>query len=132
MSDKNKDTIRKANELLAAGNCDAFVKLCSENVKWTLLADKPNILKGREELRKFMTPKAEESLDLPDFTVDNLIGEGDVVISNGEMTMKEKDGTNGKYRYCDIYTFKNGEIAEFLTHMNKTEAKKGQENSATA
>jgi uncharacterized protein len=132
MSEKNKETIRKANALLAEGKNDEFALICAEDVKWTLLADTPKILNGREEIRAFMTPKEGQPLELPDFTTDILIAEGDNVVCCGDMSMKGEDGKMGQYRFCDIYTFKDGKIAEFLTHVNTSEAEKGKESSATA
>jgi len=132
MLERNKETIIKANALLAEGKVDEFTLLCAENVKWTLLADETKVMNGREEIRAFMTPKAAEGADLPAFTVDKIIGENDSVVCLGEMTMKEKDGAAQGYTFCDIYTFKNEVIAEFLTLMTKSQAGTGKESSATA
>lgn len=132
MLERNKETIRKANALLTEGKSDEFALLCAEDIKWTLLADTPLVLNGREALLKFMTSKEEENGDVPSFTIDKIIGENDSVVCLGQMTMKEKDGAEQEYTFCDIYTFKNEEIAEFVTLMSKSQAETGKKDSAAA
>lgn len=132
MSDKNKDIVKHANWLLTDGMYDEFTLLFAEDIEWTLFADSPTTINGREAMRTFMASTSPEGSELPKFTVHNMIAEGDVVISNGEMTMPGKDGVTVPYAYCDIYHFHNGKIAKLLTFMNKTQAETPKENSAAA
>ena len=132
MSDKNIQIVKEANALLQDGKNEGFLLLCAEDVEWTLLAETPTTMKGHEAIRKFMASTSPETSETPKFTVKNMIGEGDVVISNGEMTMKGKDGGAVPYAYCDVYRFKDGKIATLLTFMNKTQAETKKESSATA
>ena len=64
-----------------------------------------------------------DELEPPKFTVDNIIAEGDFVTAYGNMTMKEKDGNNEPYAYCDIYRFRDGKIVELNSFVIETEAK---------
>lgn len=130
MSDKNKEIVEKANELLAEGKSEEFLLLCTEDVEWTLLADTPSTMKGREAIGAFMA--SSQASSPPNFTVDTLIGEGEFVVTNGEMTMKGKEGEDVPYAYCDIYTFRDGKIAELRTFINKTQAETKLESSAAA
>ena len=54
MSETNKEIVEKANALLAEGKTEEFLQLCAEDVEWTLLAETPSKMKGREAIRKFM------------------------------------------------------------------------------
>lgn len=132
MLERNKETIKKANALIAEGKSDEFALLCAEDIKWTLLADTPMVMNGREALLKFMTSKEEENADVPAFTVDKIIGENDSVVCLGQMTMKEKDGSAQQYTFCDVYSFKNDEIAELVTLLSKSQADTETEISASA
>jgi len=132
MSDKNREIVKQANALLTDGKNEEFILLCAEDVEWTLLADSPTTMKGREAMRAFMASSTPEGSEPPKFTVNNMIAEGEVVVSNGEMTMKSKDGGSVPYAYCDIYRFRDGKIAKLLTFMNKTQAETKKESSATA
>lgn len=131
MSDQNKEIVKQANTLLMGGKTEEFTLLCAEDVEWTLLGDSPMKINGRDGIIRFMASTAPADSEAPKFTVKNMIGEGDIVMSDGEMSMKGKDGTLVPYAYCDIYTFKDGKIAKFLTFMNKTEAEE-KESSAKA
>jgi len=88
MSDTNKQIIEKANAVLAKGNTDEFLSLCAEDVEWTIFADSPSTMKGQQAIREFM--KSSPGSEAPDFTVDNLIADGDFVVSHGKMTMQDK------------------------------------------
>ena len=62
-----------------------------------------------------------KDMEPPKFTVDKIIAEGDSVVSCGDMTMKDKEGKNQQYSYCDIYSFENDKIAELTSFVIKTE-----------
>ncbi|MEP7074724.1 MAG: nuclear transport factor 2 family protein [Acidobacteriota bacterium] len=132
MSDKNIEIVKQANALLTDGKNEEFILLCAEDIEWTLLSDSPTTMKGREAISAFMASTSPEGSEPPKFTVKNMIAEGEVVMSNGEMNMKSKEGETVPYAYCDIYRFQNGKIAELLTFMNKTQAETKKESSATA
>ncbi|MFT3745303.1 MAG: nuclear transport factor 2 family protein [Pyrinomonadaceae bacterium] len=130
---QNKQIIEKANDLVADGNYQQFVNLCAEDVKWTILSQgEPMTLDGRDAIVDFMGPKSNKPSDPPAFTITKIIADDDGVASCGEMTMKEKDGSTSYHSFCDIYTFKDGQITDLITHMNRTDAQRGKENSASA
>ncbi len=130
MSDKNKEIVKKANALLAEGKSEEFLLLCAEDVEWTLLAEIASTMMGREAIRKFMA--SSQGSEPPKFTVDKVIAEGEFVVANGDMTMKDKDGKTVPYAYCDIYSFSDGKIAKLRTFVNTTQAETDKESSATA
>ena len=130
MSETNKEIVEKANALLAEGKCEEFLFVCTEDVEWTLLADTPSIMKGREAIGEFMA--SSQGSEPPNFTVDKVIAEGEFVVANGDMAMKSKEGETVPYAYCDMYTFTNGKIAELRTFINKTQAETTKESSAVA
>lgn len=130
MSETNKEIVEKANALLADSKTEEFLLLCADDVEWTLLAETPSIMKGRDAIREFMS--SSQGSEPPNFTVDNVIAEGEFVVANGDMTMKSKDGETVPYAYCDMYTFSEGKIAELRTFINKTQAETTKESTAAA
>ena len=130
MSETNKEIVEKANALLAEGKTEEFLLLCADDVEWTLLAETPSTMKGREAIGEFMA--SSQDSEPPKFTVNNTIAEGEIVMSDGDMTMKSRDGEIVPYAYCDIYRFQDGKIAKLLTFMNKTQAGTKKESSAAA
>jgi uncharacterized protein (TIGR02246 family) len=122
MSEKNRETVRKVNAAFLEGNFEGFLDFCAEDVEWTIVGDRS--VKGREAIRQWMKSMAEEHKEPPKFTVaDPIIAEGDFAVARGDMTMKDKDGKQGQYSYCDIYRFRDDKISELNSFVVKIEAK---------
>ena len=119
MSQKNKDTVKKVNDSFLEGNFEGFLNYCTDDVQWTIVGDVSN--RGKETIRQWMNSMGDQ--EPPKFTViDPVIADGDFVAARGDMTMKDKDGNEGQYSYCDIYRFSGDKIAELTSFVVKTEA----------
>jgi ketosteroid isomerase-like protein len=118
MSAKNKEIVEKINASFAEGGVEGFLSFCADDVEWTMVGDKS--VKGKDAIRKWM---ASMDVEPPKFTVDNIIAEGDFVTAYGDMTMKDKDGKDASYSYCDIYRFRGDKIVALSSFVIKTEAK---------
>jgi len=122
MSEKNKDTVRKVSDALLAGDYEAFLDFCADDVQWTIAGEKT--VKGKETTRQWMSEMAKENPEPPKFTVaDPIIAEGDFVVARGDMSMKDKEGKEGQYAYCDVYRFSGDKIVELNSYVVKTEPK---------
>jgi uncharacterized protein len=115
MSARNKEIVQKVNAAFAANNVEGFLAFCADDVTWTMVGDRT--VKGKDEIRKWMASVG--GYEAPQFTVDNVIAEGDVVIAHGDMTMKE-DGKVVPYSYCDLYRFRGDKIADLRAFVIKT------------
>lgn len=120
MSSRNKEVVDQVNAAFAQNNVEAFLSCCTEDVAWTMVGDKH--VKGKDAIRQWM---ASMNADAPQFTVSNVIAEGDFVTAYGDMNMKEKDGSKAPYSYCDIYRFRGDKIAELSSFVIKTQATSG-------
>lgn len=121
MSDRNKEIVEKVNASFLEGNFEGFLDFCADDVQWTMIGEKT--VKGKENIRQWMTSMNEENPEPPKFTVaDPIIADGDFVVGRGDMTMKDKDGKSGSYSYCDVYRFRNDKIIELNSYVVKTEA----------
>lgn len=122
MSEKNKEIVKRVNESFLEGNFTGFLEFCAEDVTWTFIGERT--IKGRENIRQWMASMAAENPEPPSFNViDPVIAEGDFVVARGNMTMKDKEGKQGYYSYCDIYRFQNDKIIELNSFVIKTEPK---------
>ena len=128
MSQENKSIVEKVNTAFAENNPETFLSFCDNNVSWTMHGEKS--VEGKDAIREWMTEM--EGMEPPKFTVATLIAEGDTVVASGDMTMKDKDGKNAPYAYCDIYRFAGGKIAELNSFGVKTEPKAEGGRKATA
>jgi uncharacterized protein (TIGR02246 family) len=109
----NKEIVEKVNTAFAENSVEGFLSFCADDVEWTMVGDRR--VKGKDAIRNWMGSMPPEP---PQFTVQNVVAEGDFVVAYGDMTMKE-EGKVTPYSYCDVYRFQGGRIAELRSYVVK-------------
>ena len=117
MLNEHKIVVEKINAACVEGDTEAFLSYFSDDVTWEIIGDEN--LVGKEAIRQFMRPMA---TDLPKFTVDTIIAEGDYAVCHGHMQMKGDDGLPHPNAYCDIYQFNNDKVSRMTTFVKQTSA----------
>lgn len=107
MSKTHKEILTKANEAIARGDFEGFLLHCTDETVWNFLGEKT--LKGKEAVRRWM---AETYKEPPRFKVRQLIAEGEYLAALGEITLKNENGKDTDFSYCDVWRFENGRMAE--------------------
>lgn len=115
LTDKNKATLEKANAAITKGDKEGFLMYCTEDTEWIFIGDQT--LKGKEAVRQYM---AVAYLEPPKFNVAHLIAEGDFVTALGNITMKDEEGKENHYAYCDVWRFRDGKMAELQAFVIKS------------
>jgi uncharacterized protein len=115
MSGDNKAILEKANAAIMQGDNEGFLAFCTDDTVWTFVGSK--ILQGKEAVRQWMTTAYMEP---PKFNVESVIAEGDFVTAIGNITMKEDDGREAQYSYCDVWRFRDGKMAELRAFVIKS------------
>jgi uncharacterized protein len=128
MSATNKEIIETVNASFGENNIEGFLKYCADDVVWRMVGEKT--VNGPDGIREFV--KSMGDMEPPQFTVSDLVAEGDIVVCRGEMTMKDKDGKAQPYSFCDIYKFRGNQIAELSSYVIKTDAEPQTDRSASA
>ena len=116
MSEKNKAILEKANAHVAVGDYEGFLAFCDDDTRWTFVGEQT--LKGKEAVRQYM---ATTYIEPPKFKIDTLIAEGDFVTALGEITLKDEDGKETDYSYCDVWRFRDGQMVELKAFVIKIE-----------
>lgn len=116
MSASNKAIIDKANEAFRKNDVEALLALCTEDFTWTMVGSPPAV--GKAAVREWM---AKAPPEMPQFTIDTVIADGDYVTCIGDMTMPEK-GEKVPYAYCDVWRLQGGKIAELKAFVIKTKS----------
>jgi ketosteroid isomerase-like protein len=116
MSEKNKATLTKANAAITEGDHEGFLAYCTEDTEWIFVGERT--LKGKEAVREWM---ATAYLEPPKFMVERLIAEGDFVTALGEITMKDEEGKEARYSYCDVWRFRGDQMCEVRAFVIKAE-----------
>lgn len=112
MSEKHKQILLAGNAAIAAGNNEGFLDFCSEDTDWEFMGEQR--LRGKAAVRDWM---AKTYLEPPEVSVENLIAEGDFLIAQGEVSMKDKDGKSTRYSYCDMWRFRGDEIVSLKAYV---------------
>jgi ketosteroid isomerase-like protein len=55
----------------------------------------------------------------PTINVDQVVAEGDVACATGSFKMKDKEGREAPYEFCDVYRFEGDRIAELKAYVIK-------------
>ena len=127
MSQENKQIVEQINKAFTEGNTEGFLEHCADDVVWVMEGDVTT--RGVTAIRQFMSQM--EGYTPPKFSVDKMIADGDSVACYGEMTMDEPAGCEGRYSYCDAYTFSNGKVTELRSFVVKHKTV-GDKNDAAA
>jgi ketosteroid isomerase-like protein len=114
MSSKNRAIIDRANAAFEHNDVEGLLALCTDNFTWTMVGSPPAV--GKAAVREWM---AKAPPEMPQFTVDTVISEGDYVTCIGEMTMPEK-GEVVPYSYCDVWRLEGDRIAELKAFVIET------------
>ena len=108
----NKKTLELANAAVTRGDHEAFLSYCTEDTKWDFVGEQ--VLEGKESVRRYM---AETYIEPPQFKVERLIAEGDMLAAIGKISLKDKHGKMASYSYCDVWNFRDGKMHELSAYV---------------
>lgn len=103
----NKEILEKANAEISRGNYEEFLTFCTEDTTWIFVGEQT--LHGKEEVRQYMEATYVEP---PKFTGERFIEEGDSLAVIGKISLKNKEGEEMEYSYCDVWRFRDGKLAD--------------------
>lgn len=115
MPESNKAVLEQANAAVRAGDNQGFLAFCTEDIVWSTVGGET--LRGKEAVRAWM---AEEYVQPPEFTVNTLIAEGDMVVALGEITSYDEGGRAVPNAYCDVWRLRDGKLAELNAYVVPT------------
>lgn len=114
MVENNKAVLVEANAAVTRGDYEGFLSFCSDDTLWKFVGD--TTLRGKEAVRRWMATAYKEP---PKLTVSHLIAEGDFVTALGDVTMRDEDGKEAQYAYCDVWRFREGKMVELRAFVIK-------------
>jgi len=117
MATNRKEIVQRINDAFAENNLEKVLSFCADDVTWTMVGD--STVRGKDSVRKWM---AAMDPPQPQFTIQQTVAEGDVVITRGDMTMPDKkNGASIPYTFCDIYRFAGDKVAELTAFVIRTD-----------
>lgn len=112
MSQSNKATLERANDAVSKGDHEGFLAFCTEDTRWTFVGERT--LEGKVAVREYM---AETYREPPQFDVERMIAEHDIVAAMGKITLKDETGKATRYSYCDVWRLEHGKLAELHAYV---------------
>lgn len=112
MNLKNKEILQEANKAILAGDYEQYLSFCAEDTVWIFIGDQK--LTGKSEVRKYMEKTYTEP---PQFNVEHLVAEGELVIATGKISIKNEHGKMSTAQYCDVWKFKDGKMSELKAYV---------------
>lgn len=102
----SKTILEQANAAITRGDHEGFLAFCTDDTEWTFVGDRT--LSGKAAVRAWMASVYREP---PDFRIDRMIADGDMLAAIGEITMRDDDGTATTHAYCDVWRLRDGKLA---------------------
>ena len=123
MPENRKEIVQQINQGFAENNLEKVLSFCVDDLTWTMVGD--TTVKGKDAIRKWMASMDPQP---PQFTIQQIVAEGDLVVTRGDMLMQQKkNGPSIPYTFCDIYRFKGDKVAELTAFVIRTD-KSGAED----
>ncbi|HEY6189949.1 MAG TPA: nuclear transport factor 2 family protein [Pyrinomonadaceae bacterium] len=126
MSEQNKQLVTQAYERFKSGDIRALLGLLSDDVAWQL-PETENVpfsgkRSGREQVAQFFQSLG-ESQDVLQFEPQELIADGDKVVSLGQYKWRVK-ATGREYGgdWAHVFTVRDGKITGFHEYMDTASA----------
>ena len=113
MSARHKAIVEAVNEAMRRMDIEGFLAYCADDFVWTIVGDAP--IRGKDALRTMMADGPSEA---PAFTVHTMVADGDVVVAQGEMTMREGRG-DVPYAFCDVWRFRDDMLVALDAYVVK-------------
>lgn len=111
-TENNRQTALTVNELFAKGNPEELYPYFTDDIRWEMVGDMTAV--GKQEFKQVMESQPFESGTIETYSH---LADGDRVAIEGYTECKRKDGSVFKAHFTDIYTFRDGKIAEIKSYI---------------
>jgi len=112
---ENKRTVEKYMDGFRKSNHQQILSCLTDHIKWEM----PGAfhLIGKEAFDNEI--ENDTFVGSPTITITRMIKENDVVIAEGAVRVKRKDGGLLNGVCCDVFAMKNGKIKQLTTHLTE-------------
>ena len=112
-----KEIVQRINEAFAENNLEKVLSFCTDDFTWTMVGD--TTVKGKDSIRRWMSSMNPQP---PQFTIQQTVAEGELVITRGDMVMQErKHSPSIPYSFCDIYRFQGDKVVDLTAFVIRTD-----------
>ncbi|WP_276481540.1 nuclear transport factor 2 family protein [Paraflavitalea pollutisoli] len=119
MNTDNKSILQTANAAITRGDHETFLSYCTNDTEWTFVGEQT--LRGKQAVRQYM---AKAYVEPPQFMVEYLVAEGELLTAIGKISMKNGEGKMITYDYCDVWQFRDGKMASLKAFVIESTVEK--------
>ncbi|WP_430786461.1 nuclear transport factor 2 family protein [Virgibacillus flavescens] len=108
--------IRKFNEAFTTADVDFILESVTDDIRWEMMGEP--VINGKAEVKKEL--EMIKDANKPELTITKTITHGRTAAIEGTMKMKDKNGVEKTYAFCDTYVlnkFKDGKIKELNSYL---------------
>ena len=109
----NKETVQEVAKAILFNEMEIALGFMTDEVSMSWPGFNTPALQGKDAIREFFKTVP----PMRAFGESNFIAEGDLVAGTGAVISIEKDGSEKKSYYCDLYTLEKGKIKSIQTYM---------------
>lgn len=110
---ENKKTVMQYIDGFNAGDHEKILSCLTDDVYWEMPGQFQ--LAGKEAFDKEIENDAFQGL--PDITIIRLVEQDNIVVAEGEVKSKLKDGEAFEAVFCDVFHMQNGKIKQLSTYL---------------
>jgi ketosteroid isomerase-like protein len=117
----NKQTIERYMEGFRRGDHAMVLSCLTDDVEWVIpgmfhVTGKPAFDKEIEN---------EAFTGTPAITVTRMVEESDVVVAEGRVVARKREGTDLHLVFCDVFTMRQGKIRKLVSYLMETKPAAG-------
>ncbi len=110
---ENKQTVERYMDGFRKSDHDQILSCLTDDVEWEI----PGLFHavGRSDFDKEIENDA--FVGSPSITISRMVEENDVVVAEGAVRVKKKDGDFLNAVFCDVFEMKNGKIKRLTSYL---------------
>jgi uncharacterized protein len=114
MQTPNRQLYVQISEAFAKGNLAFAEAYLADDIRWNILGEAA--ITGKEAVLEVSQMQQLESYPL--ITIKNIVADGNCVVIESTGEAKTKQGTPYHQTYCEVFTFREGKLAEIMTYLD--------------
>lgn len=107
--------LTKFNQAWADNDIDTIVDGVTDDIHFRMATDASGI-RGKDEFKVWLKDMLISDVEMELFT-DRMIISGNDAVLSGRIEMREQDGTEKQFTFCDLYTLRDGKVAELVAYV---------------
>lgn len=103
------------NQAWADNDIDTIVNGVTDDIHFRMASDDSGV-RGKDAFKAWLKDMLITDTEM-EVINERLIMSGDEAVLSGRIKMIEQDGTRKQFTFCDLYTLRDGKVAELVSYV---------------